>query len=308
MTVIMPAFNESEHIVDNLLEVVDVLSGFGDAFEVILVDDGSSDDTCSHAASLPPERLDRVRIIRYDVNKGKGNALIAGTCVARGEYVVFLDADMDLHPRQLALFFEIMESRHADVVIGSKWHPLSRVSYPRLRQFYSAGYYLIVRLLFGLPVRDTQTGIKLFKMALLRDVFPRLLVKRFAFDIEVLAVAHALGYKIIDAPVTLEFRRPVGRLKLRHVWPVLVDTLAIFYRLRILRYYHRLTLAEVMRGVADGTIRELPIVDAHGATEPNGEHLGPGSPEAASDPLPAREGGSCAQCGGLDPAGLQRPS
>lgn len=259
VSVIMPAFNESEHIIKNLQEVVDVLTVFGDDFEVILVDDGSPDNTYLRATCMPVGRPERVRIIRYDVNKGKGNALIAGVCAARGQYVVFLDADMDLHPRQLPLFFELMESRQADAVIGSKWHPLSSVNYPRLRRLYSAGYYLIVRLLFGLPVRDTQTGLKIFKMALLRDVFPRLLAKRFAFDVEVLAVAHALGYKIIDAPVTLEFRRPVGRLKLRHVWPILVDTLAIFYRLRILRYYQRLTMAEVMREVANGTIREMPM-------------------------------------------------
>jgi len=272
---------------------------------VILVDDGSSDDTCSHAASLPPDRLDRVRIIRYDVNKGKGNALIAGACVARGEYVVFLDADMDLHPRQLSLFFEIMESRRADAVIGSKWHPLSSVSYPRIRRLYSMIYYLIVRLLFGLPVRDTQTGLKLFKMTLLRDVFPRLLVKRFAFDIEVLAVAHARGYKIADAPVTLEFKRSIPRLRLRHVWPILVDTLAIFYRLRILRYYDQLTMLEVMRGIAGGTIRELPVNGAQGVSGRHEGHLGPTSPEATSDPTPARAGGSNEQHGEPEPVNVQ---
>ncbi|MHB8178980.1 MAG: glycosyltransferase [Vulcanimicrobiaceae bacterium] len=265
----MPAFNESEHIIKNLHEVVGTLAGLGDDFEVILVDDGSPDNTYLRATGMSVGRPERVRIIRYDVNKGKGNALMAGVYAARGEYVVFLDADLDLHPRQLPLFFEIMESQNADAVIGSKWHPLSSVSYPRLRRFYSAGYYLVVRLLFGLPTRDTQTGLKLFKMALLRDVFPRILVKRFAFDVEVLAVAHALGYKIIDAPITLEFRRPVGRLKLRHVWPILVDTLAIFYRLRILRYYQRLTMAEIIREVANGTIKEMPMEDSHEPLEVN---------------------------------------
>ncbi|MHB8703189.1 MAG: glycosyltransferase [Candidatus Tyrphobacter sp.] len=258
VSVIMPAFNESKDIIKTIEEVVETFRDFGDEFEVIVVDDGSPDNTYLHAARTLVDRPERVRIIRYDVNKGKGNALVAGVCCARGEYVVFLDADMDLHPRQLPLFFAMMESQGADAVIGSKWHPLSSVSYPRIRRLYSMGYYLVVRLLFGLPLRDTQTGLKLFKMTLLRDVFPRLLVKRFAFDIEVLAVAHACGYKIVDAPVALTFTRSIPRLRFRHVWQILVDTIAIFYRLRILRYYCQLTMPEVMRGIDTGVIKEVP--------------------------------------------------
>ncbi len=265
VSVIMPAFNESENIVKNVKEVVDVLSGLGGGFEVIVVDDGSSDNTCLRAEQALVEKPERVRVIRYDVNKGKGNALVAGVCSARGQYVVFLDADMDLHPRQLPLFFAMMESQGADAVIGSKWHPLSSVRYPPLRRFYSKVYYGIVRLLFGLPVRDTQTGLKLFKMALLRDVFPHLLVKRFAFDVEVLAIAWARGYKIVDAPVTLECTRAVPRPKFHHVWPTLLDTLAIFYRLRILHHYDKLTLLGVTRGVADGSVRELRVLGGGGA-------------------------------------------
>jgi glycosyltransferase involved in cell wall biosynthesis len=259
ISVVMPAFNESEHIIKNLQVVVDTLTDLNCDFEVILVDDGSPDNTYLRAASAVLDEPERVRIMRYDVNEGKGNALIVGVCAARGDYVVFLDADMDLNPSQLPLFFEIMEETGADAVIGSKWHPHSLVNYPRARRVYSKGYYLIVRLLFGLPVRDTQTGLKLFKMSLLRDVFPRLLVKRFAFDLEALAVAHARGYKIVDAPVKLEFQRSVPRLKFQHIWPILIDTLGIFYRLKIMRYYDRLAMAEVMKGMTTGSIREFSV-------------------------------------------------
>jgi glycosyltransferase involved in cell wall biosynthesis len=262
VSVIMPAFNESEHIVKNLLEVVETFTHFGRDFEVIVVDDGSSDNTHLHAARALLHYPERVRVIHYDANRGKGNALVAGFCVARGENIVLLDADMDLSPSQLPVFFTIMESRGADAVIGSKWHPRSSVRYPGMRRLYSVCYYFAVRLLFSLPVRDTQTGLKLYKASLLRDVFPRLLSKRFAFDIETLAVAHALGYRIVDAPVTLRFQRQFDRVKLRHAWMTLIDTLAIFYRLRILRYYHRLTMLEVVRGIAKGTIWELSAAEA----------------------------------------------
>lgn len=239
ISVIMPAFNESEHIVRNLKEVVGTFDAFGCDYEVVVVDDGSPDNTHLYAARALLEHPDSVRIVRYDKNQGKGNALIAGFVHSRGDYVVFLDADMDLHPSQLPRFFDIMLSKNADAVIGSKRHPESKVNYPLVRQVYSFGYYSIVRMLFGLPLRDTQTGLKLFKRSVLEDVLPRVLAKRFAFDIEVLSIANRLGYKIVDAPVRLEFQRVFGRIRFHHAWTIGVDTLAIFYRLRILQYYDK---------------------------------------------------------------------
>ena len=217
---------------------------------MIVVDDGSPDETYHEAAKLLSSQAGRVRIVQYDENQGKGNALMCGAWFARGDYVVFLDADMDLHPAQLPIFFEIMERTGADVVIGSKRHPLSKVNYPWIRRIYSAIYYAIIRLMFGLPVKDTQTGLKMFKREVLQRVFPRILVKRFAFDIEVLANAHRLGYKIVDAPVTLEFRRRFDRIKWRDIVAIMTDTLAIFYRMYILQYYDRLR-----RGAAERAAR-----------------------------------------------------
>jgi len=240
LSVVVPAYNESCAIFHNLTETVETLTALGYRFEVILVDDGSVDETFLHAAKLLETHQGRVRVVRYDVNQGKGNALMCGTAYATGDYVVFLDADMDLHPRQLPRFFEIMESTSADVVIGSKRHRESNVDYPFVRKVYSAVYYAMIRVLFGLPVRDTQTGLKVFKAKVLRDVFPRILVKRFAFDIEVLTNVHRLGYKIADAPVTLEFRRGTGRVKMRDAKLIFIDTLGVFYRMHVLRYYDSL--------------------------------------------------------------------
>ena len=96
---------------------------------------------------------------------------------------------------------------------------------------------MLVRLLFGLPLRDTQTGLKSFRSEVLRRVFPRILAKRYAFDVEVLVNAHRLGFKIVDAPVTLQFTRSSGRVALGDVWTVFLDTLAIFYRARLIKYY-----------------------------------------------------------------------
>ncbi len=249
VSILMPAYNESETIARNLREVVSTFYELHADFEVILIDDGSPDRTYLHAIRVLSEHPEFVRVVRYDVNLGKGNALITGAACARGDYIVFLDADMDLHPSQLSEFFGIMRRTSADAVIGSKHHPKSNVHYPALRRCYSLGYYLFIRLLFGLPLRDTQTGLKLFKKSLLADVFPRVLAKRFAFDIELLAVANNLGYKVVDAPVQLDFRRKLNRIKANDVWRLFLDTMAIFYRLRILRYYdetHDFSLRDVM--------------------------------------------------------------
>lgn len=239
ISVVMPAYNEAAHIVPNLLETVETLTVYAPDFEVIVVDDGSPDETYLEAAKLLSSQAGRVRIVHYNKNQGKGNALMCGAWFARGEVVVFMDADMDLHPAQLPVFFEIMELTGADIVIGSKRHPLSKVNYPRNRRIYSAVYYAMIRLMFGLPVKDTQTGLKVFKREVLQRVFPRILAKRFAFDIEVLANAHRLGYKMVEAPVTLEFQRLFDRIRWRDIAAIMTDTAAIFYRMYILRYYDR---------------------------------------------------------------------
>jgi glycosyltransferase involved in cell wall biosynthesis len=239
LSILMPAYNEARSIAENVCETVDTMRALGIQFEIVVIDDGSLDGT--HTAAIEALRAwpDLVRVVRCRRNRGKGNALICGTSYSKGEYVAFLDADMDLHPEQLENFFEVMKAKDADVVIGSKFHPDSKVEYPRLRRIYSFFYFMLVRLLFGLPVRDTQTGIKLFKREVLERVLPRVLVKRFAFDIELLANAHHFGYRVVEAPVEVNFTRVCSRLRLPAVWNVFVDTLAIFYRMRILRYYDR---------------------------------------------------------------------
>jgi glycosyltransferase involved in cell wall biosynthesis len=258
ISVVMPAYNEAEHIVQNLLATVEALAATGDDFEVIVVDDGSLDKTYLEAAKLLSSHPERVRVVHYQVNQGKGNALMWGTRFARGQYVAFLDADMDLHPSQLTVFFEIMRVEHADAVIGSKRHPLSKVEYPRRRRIYSAVYYGLVKLFFGLPVKDTQTGIKLFRHELLDRVFPRVLAKRFAFDIEVLANAHRMGYKIVDAPVELEFKRGTfARICIKDVFNIMRDTAAIFYRMHILRYYDRLGELRLTEMPISGGVHEV---------------------------------------------------
>jgi hypothetical protein len=156
-----------------------------------------------------------------------------------------------------------MSETNADVVIGSKRHPLSKINYPVKRKLYSALYFGLIRLLFGLPLRDTQTGIKIFRREVVEHVFPRLLSKRFAFDIEVLANAHRLGFRVVESPVTLTFTRAFGRIGVRDVYYVVRDTLAIFYRMHILRYYDREPHGVLRELHRDSAAREIvPSLEA----------------------------------------------
>jgi glycosyltransferase involved in cell wall biosynthesis len=238
ISVIVPAYNEGSHIYDSLSETIETLDKLARDYEIVVVDDGSTDNTHAEAARASVN-LDHIKIVRHEPNHGKGEALRYGFRFVSGDLVAFLDADLDLHPHQLQTLYEYLQDNDADVVIGSKRHPRSIVDYPPNRRLMSNIYYILVKTLFGLPVRDTQTGIKMFKIEVLKRVFPRIVVKRYAFDLEMLVNAHRLGYKIIEAPITLDFRRDFGRIKYRDARDIWIDTMAIFYRTYILRYYDK---------------------------------------------------------------------
>lgn len=236
LSVVVPAYEEGPRIHDNLKRLLGELDLLAMEYEVIVVSDGNTDATASEAERVGSPR---VKVLSYPVNMGKGHALGHGVSHATGRLVTFIDADMELDPRDIKPFIDLMESGDYDIVIGSKRHPDSKVHYPGFRRFQSFVYQVLIRIIFNLNVRDTQTGHKLFKREVLADVVPLLAVKQFAFDLELLVVAHHLGYKrVIEAPIRLDYQFRTT-IRPRAVYQILWDTAAIFYRLRILRYYDR---------------------------------------------------------------------
>jgi len=240
ISIIMPAYNEAERIVSSIEETVKTFKEFGCSWELIVIDDGSGDNTFERAGQLMQKYPQELIVKKNPFQSGKGRALKKALHYISGDYVVWLDADMDLHPIQVQTLFDIMRLDNADIVIGSKLHPNSVVNYPLDRRIISFVYYILVRLLFNLPCHDTQTGLKLFKTEVVRKVFPRILVKKFAFDLEVLVNAHHLGYRIAESPIVLNPQRGYGRIGPRAVFTTLWDTLTIFYRMHILKYYDRI--------------------------------------------------------------------
>jgi len=236
LSVIMPAYGLEPVIERNIDTVCSLLRG-NIPFEVLPVDDGSQDGTATairRAAEGDPEHVHPVYVA---VNAGKGNALKRGFAASRGSHILLLDADLDLSPSRITTFFDIMADKRAHIVIGSKRHPDSVIDYPWHRRLASRVYYAIVRLLVGLPVSDTQTGMKLFTRDALDWAFGRMLVKTFAFDLEVLSIAHAKGYTVAEAPIEMHFGQKLGCLSWNNVQAVMNDTLAIFYRIHVLHYY-----------------------------------------------------------------------
>lgn len=237
LSIIIPAYNEEKNIfrtIDNIVNCHDQLEY---NYEIIVVVDGATDKTENEATK---HRSKKIKVFSYSKNHGKGYALKYGTSKATGEIVTFTDAGGDFEPKQFDKFIKVLEAFDADFVIGSKRHPASRVDYPFKRRILSWGYHKLVDTIFGLHVTDTQTGLKVVKASVAKKVMPRILVKQYAFDLEMLVVANQLGYRrIFEAPVEMNFNTATTGVGLKAVWRMLLDTLAVFYRAKILNYYRK---------------------------------------------------------------------
>lgn len=233
LSFVLPAYNEGDSI-ERALDTLDrVVKETGLPYEIVVVDDGSMDSTRLKAINYA-NKNGHVRVIGYNRNVGKGYAVKTGFMQAVGDAVVFVDSDLEIDLERISEYVEAL--RHGDIVIASKWHPESVVEMPLIRRIFGCGFNVLVRLMAGVKLRDTQTGLKAIKKSVFKDIFPRLAVKRYAFDVELLAVANLYGLKIVERPVNMRMR---GLFNPKDVWGMFVDLLGITYRLRVLRWYQR---------------------------------------------------------------------
>jgi glycosyltransferase involved in cell wall biosynthesis len=237
LSVIIPAYRQARTICHELFVLKSYFDETFPSYEIILVIDGNEDNTFEAVTSTVS--FPELHVECFTHNQGKGAAVRHGLNLAQGKLIAFIDAGGELQPADLKHMIDEMEMQAADIVIGSKRHVSSQVSYPKLRRAYSSVYQLLNRLLFKMEIRDTQVGMKLFRREVLQAILPLLVVERFAFDLELLVVAYNLGFnRIIEAPVTLQYQFS-SSISWRSVYQMLWDTLLIFYRSRILHSYRQ---------------------------------------------------------------------
>lgn len=240
LSLVMPAYKQEKTIVHDVINIDRVLSELPYPYEIIVVVDGYLDKTYELVKKIENKK---VRVFGYEDNKGKGYAVKYGMSRAKGDVVGFLDAGLDINATGIAILLDTMVWNNADIVIGSKLHPQSKIRYPLTRKILSWGYRSLTHALFGFNVKDTQVGLKFFKKRVAQDVFSRIVVKAFAFDVEVLAVAEAQGYsKIYEAPIELDFNGASSITSgsfWRIIFHMLWDTFAVFYRLKIINNYKK---------------------------------------------------------------------
>ena len=240
ISMVVPAYKQEKTIVEDVRRIEKALSELPYEHEIIVVVDGFMDKTMQRLKNA--SNID-INALGYETNAGKGFAVKYGVERARGDIIGFIDAGMDLNPTEISLMIDMMQFHKADIIIGSKLHPDSKVKYPMWRKIISWGYRTYAHILFGYAIRDTQVGLKIFRRPVAKKIFKKIVVKRYAFDIEVLAVAQRLGYKkIVEAPIKLDFRSATG-ITSSNFWIAILsmfwETLAVFYRLKIIHYYDK---------------------------------------------------------------------
>lgn len=228
VSVVMPVYRLASTIADNIDRTAAALRDIADC-EIIVVDDGSDDGT-SAAAERAARRHDRVTVVSYTPNRGKGAALQQGFATTTGDTIVFLDGDLDLPPEQVPSFIDVFHATDVDALVGAKQRAMAPGTYPALRRVLSRVFSTTIRALFRLPVAETQTGLKSFHRKPLDDLLPGLEVKRYTFDLELLVRMNRAGYRIAEEPVVLAEGASATGVSPRTLWEMGRDTLAIWFR------------------------------------------------------------------------------
>jgi glycosyltransferase involved in cell wall biosynthesis len=221
VSVVMPAFQLGNVIAANIERVASVLSSLPVAVEIIVVDDGSTDKTLSEALEATSE-MPGASVLSHPSNRGKGQALFTGARAAKGDLIVFLDADLDLPPEQLPALLDGMGD--ADVLVGAKRDSMAAGRYPFIRRILSRLFSLATVGLFGLTVTETQTGLKVFRREVLEIVVPRMRIDGYAYDLEMLVRAQRAGFKLTQTPVELGPGASTAALRAGMLWQMARDT------------------------------------------------------------------------------------
>jgi glycosyltransferase involved in cell wall biosynthesis len=199
-SIVIPAFNEEKTVAKAIRETVAIFGSIKEEYEIIVVDDGSKDATVKVTEELARE-YPFLKIIKHEVNRGKGEAVRTGINAATGEYVLFVDADLATHPEEAKAFLPKLGKNK--IIIGSRTTSGAVIGSPQPFYRIWGGRFInfLVRKIVGLPYRDTQCGFKMFNREVGQKIFSEMVFSRWLFDVELLARAQADGYEIVEVPV-----------------------------------------------------------------------------------------------------------
>jgi len=233
LSVIIPAFNEEARLPTTLREAHAWLTEKhgGEAFEILVVDDGSTDATCKRVHELKPV-MPELKLLEQSENRGKGAAVRRGMLEATGDIRLFMDADHSTHVNEAEKVLPAIAAG-ADVVVASRQHPESDISEHQswLRENMGKSFNLLMRSMVGLDMQDTQCGFKAFTAKATEAIFSRQKLEGFSFDVEILFLAHKLGFSTVEIPVRW-VNEPNSRVRM------LLDPMKMFVDLMRIRRMH----------------------------------------------------------------------
>lgn len=228
LSVVLPTYNEAQRLKGTLLEILDYLRLRGYQFEIIIVDDGSTDATVPIASSLQKENSE-IQVIKRGSNSGKGRAVKEGIEKAGYSYCLFMDADNSTSIREWDQFENFFEKGY-QVAIGSRHLPGSRVVYPQpwLRRFLGTGYRFLCRHLLGLGLSDINCGFKAYETSLAKRIYAHVQAKDWTFDAEVFCLLKQDRIQSAEVPIHWEHREKKAKTPaIKTVWDTLRNLLEI---------------------------------------------------------------------------------
>ena len=245
VTIVIPAFNEAKRITKTLAATIAYFQGKNTLAEILVCDDGSTDDTAGVVMRWATENNARntVKILRYDTNRGKGYAIRYGMLRAHGDFVLFMDADLATPIEEIEkLYAAIARHDNQCVAIGSRTLKESQllVRQPLYREILGKSFNKIVQLMAAPGIIDTQCGFKLFPRHVAQAIFSKCTLDGFSFDVEIIFLARKLGYYVAEIPVRWAHQEgaaafPNARAYIRHGLRMLRDLPAIRWAHRSVR-------------------------------------------------------------------------
>ncbi len=232
LSILIPAYNEGKRIPKFLGELINFSSLNLERFEIIIIDDGSNDDTKDVVRSIIKNQ-ENVRLISYSENKGKGHAVLMGVLKARGEFVLFIDADGSIKPEEISNMYTFYRKNKYDIIVGSRISLASNITNPQplRRRLMSKIFNLYSNILFRININDLLCGFKGFTKNAAIQVFKNLKAFRWEFDVEILYLARKNKLKVYQLPI--EWKHEEGS-KIKPLDPIFILLNLIVLRLRYL--------------------------------------------------------------------------